>query len=233
MNEKLKNHFAVLFENAPNTRKALELKEELLANAEERYQDLLSDGISPEDATKNVIKSIGNVSELFQDFEELDNEEKFKFSQNAKKVAVYKTVAIGIYIFSAIVFLFFVMINSYQVDWYMGMNSFNYIWFGLILMMLIDIIPTCMLVYIFSLYPGYIKRNDTVVEEFKEWQVKTSKTKSIKLSVALVLWSFTLLVYFVVSFMTMAWYITWILFIVAICIQFIITLLFQIKEKRE
>jgi hypothetical protein len=231
MNEKLINQFNVLFENAPKTRKALELKEELLANAEERYQDLVSDGISAEDAIKNVIKSIGNVTELFQGLDDLEEEEKFVYFEKAKKSAVYKTVAIGIYIFSAIVFLFFAMVNHMLNYWYDG--GINYMWFGLIIMLLIDIAPTCMLVYQFSLYPGYIKRNDTVVEEFKEWKTKNTKTKSIKLSASMVLWSFTLFIYFAVSFTTFAWYITWIIFLVAICIQAIIELLFQLKGKSE
>ena len=233
MNEKLRNQLNGLFEKAPKTRKALELKEELLSNAEDRYQDLIRDGISPEDATKNVIISIGNVAELFKGLEEEESEDKFMSFEKAKKVAIYKTVAIGIYIFSAIVFLFFGMMNTYQSSWYWGANQFDYLWFGLIIMLLIDIIPTCMLVYMYSLYPKYVRRDDTLVEEFKEWKVKNTKTKSIKISVSLILWSLILMIYFVVSFLTMKWYITWILFLVAICIQFVILLLFQLKGSKE
>lgn len=233
MNEKLRKQLNVLFENAPKTRKALELKEELLTNAEERYHDLILDGISPEDATKNVIISIGNVSELFQGLEDIDVENNDQYYEKAKKAAVYKTIAVGIYIFSAIVFLFFTMVNTYQSSWYYGAYRFNYIWFGLIIMLLIDIIPTCMLVYLYSLYPRYVRNNDTVVEDFKEWQGKKSRNKAIKRSISLVLWSFTLFIYFVVSFITMDWYITWILFIVAFCIQFVIELLFQLKGSKE
>lgn len=233
MNDRLKNQLNELFEDAPKTRKALELKEELLSNAQERYEDLIRSGVTEEDATKNVIISIGNVTELFAGLEPLAAQEKGMTLENMKKVAVYKTVAIGIYIFSAIVFLFFTMINSYQYTWYGGGFSFNYLWFGFMIMLLIDIIPTCMLVYVYSLYPNYIKREDTVVEEFKEWKVQKSKFRSIKQSVSLILWSFTLFLYFAVSFITMDWYITWILFLVAICVQFVILLLFQLRENKE
>ncbi len=232
MNEKLREQLNVLFEEAPKTRKALELKEELLSNAEERYIDLVSGGISPEDATKNVIISIGNVSELFQGLEETNEETTARDFERKKKIAVYETIATGLYFFGLIIFLFFLMINTYQSYWYKGMEPFNYIWLGAIIMLLIYIIPTCMLVYVYSLYPKYARSNDTVVEEFKEWKVKNTKVKSIKTTVSLILWSFTLIVYFGVSFITMAWYITWILFLVAICVQFVVTLVFQLKENR-
>ena len=232
MNEKLREQLSVLFEEAPKTRKALELKEELLSNAEERYMDLINDGISQEDATKNVIKSIGNVAELFQGLEEPVEEKIVNDFKIKKKIAVYVTIATGMYFFGLIIFLFFVMVNTYQSYWYQGVDPFNYVWLGAMVMLLIYIIPTCMLVYVYSLYPKYVRTNDTIVEEFKEWKVKSTKNKSIKTSVSLILWSFTLIIYFGVSFISMAWYITWILFLVAICIQFVIMLVFQLKENK-
>ena len=70
MNERVKRYLDELFEDAPKTRKAMELKEEMMQNSMEKYQDLLSDGWSEEDAYKNVIGSIGDVTELFEDLEE-------------------------------------------------------------------------------------------------------------------------------------------------------------------
>ena len=105
MNSKMRNHIEALFEKAPKTRKAFELKEELLANSEERYQDLISNGVTPEDAYKNVISSIGNVSELFQDLS--DTEPAINLGVHQKKVAIIKTISIGLYIFSVLLcFLF-------------------------------------------------------------------------------------------------------------------------------
>jgi hypothetical protein len=236
MNEKIKNHIDKLFESAPKTRKGLELKEELLANSEERYQDLITDGVAPEDAIKNVINSIGNVAELFQGLEEITSEDRVELVAYVKKAAVIKTVAVGIYIFSIVILFvsifldnlvnrpdYFTVIPGYQ-------NHFDFIMLGVILMILIDIIPTCMLVYTFSLAPQYKKQGDTVVEDFKEWKNHSEHSKSIKSATSGVLWTGALLLYFVLSIATRAWYATWIVFLVAVCIQTIIILVYRLKE---
>ena len=103
---------------------------------------------------------------------------------------------------------------------------------GLITMIVIAIIPTCMLVYVANLYPRYRKTEDTIVEDFKEWKSDSLKTKSIKVAVSCILWTSTLLIYFAVSFLTFAWYATWIIFLAAACIQAIIELLFRLKEMK-
>ena len=63
MNENLKNYLDEVFKKAPKTRKALELKEELLSNSQDRYEDLIHGGTSAEDAYDMVVSSIGNVEE--------------------------------------------------------------------------------------------------------------------------------------------------------------------------
>ena len=62
MKEKIQKHIDALFTNAPKTRKAMELKEELTQNTIEKYEDLISEGYREEDAFQNVIGSIGDVS---------------------------------------------------------------------------------------------------------------------------------------------------------------------------
>lgn len=238
MNEKIKNHINMLFEKAPQTRKAFELKEELMANSEERYQDLITSGISPEDAIKNVINSIGNVSELFQGLEETVLETNSELTQIIKKSAIFKAIAVGIYIFSIVVIFIFVLINDYvntrnifdTVDFLSGRNRINYSIIGIILAILIDIVPTCMLIYVYNLTPKYKRQEDTVVEEFKEWNNNSHKEKSIKRAASGVLWTATVFLFFVISFATMAWYATWLIFLVALCVQTIIELYYKIRS---
>jgi hypothetical protein len=78
--------------------------------------------------------------------------------------------------------------------------------------------------------PKYQKREDTIVEEFKEWKSGTTKTKSIKSAVIAVIWASSVLLYFSLSFVTYAWYATWIIFLVALCAHTIAELLFRLKE---
>lgn len=236
MNERIVNHINKLFENAPKTRKALELKEELQANSEERYQDLIADGLSQEDAIKNVINSLGNVSELFQGLEDSSVDEVVRYDDYIKKAAISRTVAAGIYIFSLVVLFFFIFVDNltYQpmmnIPGMLWQGHVNYTMFGVILAMLIDIAPTCLLVYITSLAPRYRKQNDTVVEDFKEWKNNSERARSVKNAASGVLWTACILLYFAVSFATYAWYMTWIIFLVAACLQTVIILFFRLKE---
>ena len=61
-----------------------------------------------------------------------------------------------------------------------------------------------------------------MVEDFKQWQVE-NKTKNEKRSAYLgAFWSLVVALYFILSFLTMAWYITWIIFLIAAAVEQII-----------
>jgi len=135
-----------------------------------------------------------------------------------------KTIAIGLYIFSGVVFITLGMISDIvpgRIDWSE---------IGLVIMIMIDIVPTCMLVYIAGLKPKYLKADDTVVEEFKQWQSTNNNSKEIRRAISSIIWTLTLVLYFTISFLTGAWYITWVLFILAGCVQSIVGLLFSLKK---
>ena len=44
MQEKIRNHINELFAEAPKTRKAMDLKEEMTQNTIEKYEDLIREG---------------------------------------------------------------------------------------------------------------------------------------------------------------------------------------------
>ena len=59
MVEKIKQHFNEIFADAPKTRMALDLKQEMMQSAIDKYNDMVADGYSEEDAYQNVVSSIG------------------------------------------------------------------------------------------------------------------------------------------------------------------------------
>lgn len=69
---KIKAHIEKLFENAPKTDEAADLKEEITQNIIEKYKCYLEDGKSEDQAYYSAISTIGDVSELIEqlDFEE-------------------------------------------------------------------------------------------------------------------------------------------------------------------
>ncbi len=224
MKENLRNHLELLFEEAPKTRKAFELKEELYANSVERYDDLIKNGISPEDAYKNVVNSLGNVSELFKDLEEITMEDMKMDESKIKKLALIRAIAIGLYLLGAVIFLGIASV-SYRIH-----SPFDPTAMALMLMLLIDIVPTCMLVYVSSAYPRYKMIDNTVVEEFKAWKSKTQKYRAIKGAIWMIIWTLTIILYFIISFTTMAWYISWVVFLIGACATAVTELVFKMKE---
>ena len=225
MKERIKQHFNKIFADAPKTRKALDLKQEMMQNALDKYDDMIMDGYSEEDAYQNVITSIGDVRELFSEMEEknlLTLPEK-----DRKKKAMLTSVAVGIYFFAGAVFMFFATLNELTRNY-----SYEFAPLGCVLAILICIPPTIMIVYAANMYPDYSRKEKSdMVEQYKQVKYNSNKEKALKKSISSIVWTFALVTYFLVSFSTYEWHITWIIFPIAACIQSIIGLLFSMRAE--
>jgi hypothetical protein len=65
MNEKLRKHVEILFAAAPKNQRTAEIKEELLNNLNEKYDDLLRNGYDSTAAFHIALSGIGDPDELF------------------------------------------------------------------------------------------------------------------------------------------------------------------------
>ncbi len=216
MNERLKTHVDSLFAGAPQTQKVLELKEELLANLNSKYDDLLAKGLAPDDAYRAVIAGIGDTSELVG---QIQNESAFNnnFPANAKKKsALLVSIAVGLYIFSP----FSVMLLSGTPD---GMR------YGPIIMFFLIAVATSLLIFNSMTTPRYIKKDETIVEEFKLWKSDTSKRRHLRCSVSAVLWPLIVVIYFLISIFFHAWAFSWIIFIIGFVCEGVVSLFFDLK----
>jgi len=227
MDTKIREYINEMFVDAPKTKKALEMKEEMIANAEEKFNDMITEGYQEEDAFAVVIHSIGNVEELFQELKKRDgsmrlySEEELSLQQ---KKARYTAIAVGLYIFAgAVFFTFQIVAESLNYAFDIGM-------IGFVITALICIVPTVMLVYVSQLAPKYRKNEDTMVEEYKEWKSGNNRYKEIRRAVSCIIWTLAIMLYFLVSFTTMAWYITWVIFLIAACAESIVQLVFSMKR---
>ena len=66
-NLRIRKYMDQLFENAPVNHRTLEFKEELIANALEKYNDMVLRGYGEDEAFQLVVGSIGDVQQLFQE----------------------------------------------------------------------------------------------------------------------------------------------------------------------
>lgn len=216
MNERIKAHVDSVFSGAPSTKKILDLKEELLSNMNSKYDDLISDGFLAEDAYKTVVSGMGDMSELIK---QIQNESAFnsQYSTNdKKKSALFVSIAVMLFVLCPVSIILFAEVFFMPVV-------------GLLVMFTLISIGVGLLVYNSLTKPKYIKENETIVEEFKEWKSNNSETKRMRNAISGVLWPLIVIIYLAVSFFFAAWPISWIIFLVGVCIEGVISLIFTFK----
>lgn len=215
MNERIKSHVDAIFSDAPDTLKVRDLKEELLSNLSLKYEDLIAGGMSQEDAYRQVVASIGDVSELLL---QIQNERAYNSripDGNSHRRAVLVAISVGLFILSPMCVVFFdALIPGSTI--------------GVPLMFVLIAIGVGLQVYNQMTKPRYIKRDETVVEEFKQWKSETTRETTIRRSMSSILWLVIVIVYLLYSFFLGAWAYSWILFLIGALLEAIIRLCFQI-----
>lgn len=207
-----------LFENAPQTNRASELKEELLANLMDKYNDLLSSGKSEEDAFNIAMGGIGDVDELLKGLKENGMFDNVEMQKERKKNALILSGSIGLYIMSVVILI--LCCEVFNIDENIGVC----------VMLSIDAIATCLIIYNAVSRPKYFKNDDTIVEEFKEWKSTNSREKEVMKSIKSIVWMIIVAIYLLMSFVLGNWEFSWIIFIIGVAIEKIISLVFQLKR---
>ncbi|MCL2496424.1 MAG: permease prefix domain 1-containing protein [Clostridiales bacterium] len=220
MNEKIAQHVGELFAGAPPEPEVLEIKEELLANLNEKYLDLLTEGKSEDAAYSLVISGIGDIQDLLRDFTACGpyNTAEIEKMRNAK--SIYISLGAAIYVLSLAVLLLFA--------WFRLVHA------GLAVTILCWAVATGLVVYGINLgRTSYSKRNDSFVEQYKEKIAAKESKNSLKKAVNSAIWPMVLVIYLATSFITDRWDITWIIFIIAVSLQqFIHWRLFARPEEK-
>ncbi len=209
MNEKLRNYIDSLFENAPQTVRAVELKEEMFQNLMDKYNDLISQGKSEEAAYNIAVASIGDVDSLIAGL----SEGRSEYSDSGRKRnALFIAIAVSLYILSPVPVI--LLQNT----------------LGVMLLFVFVAAATGLLIYNGVTREKYVKTDDTMVEEFKEWkQNSKQKNKAVEAIIGSV-WLIAVCVYMVVSFMTGAWHITWLIFLITAAVVSMIKGIFMLKQ---
>lgn len=217
MNAKLVKYVEELFSDAPKTKKVQELKEEILANLYDKYNDLIKSGRDENEAYNVAISSIGDIDELIQLINDNDVMNQDKMREEQKRSALLIAISVMLYIMSPVP----TILSG-------GLPVFGEI--GLMMMFVLIAVATGLLVYNANSKPKYHKANQTIVEEFKEWKSHNKQTDKVKNSIVSATWAIILALYFILSFTFGIWAYSWIIFIIGIAIDKIIRAYFELKE---
>lgn len=207
MIERIRIYVNQLFADAPQTKKAIDLRDEMCSNLIDKYVDLTGRGISEEEAYKTAISGIGDIDEMMrilrQDYE-------FEDPQARRRNALLVSLAVSLYIIS--------VVPLFLSD-ALGYNPV----IGLVALFMLCAAATGLLIYNALTRPRYNRMDDTMVEEFKEWKRQREESKNgVYGALSGALWMTIVAVYFVISFMLNIWHISWIVFLVGAAIQQII-----------
>jgi len=217
MNGKLREHIDALFSEAPNNRKAVEIKEEILQNLCAKYNDLISQGKSEEAAYNITIAGIGDLSGLIEELKEKAGERSGEASAQSwesyrQRSAIIVSIAVALFIISVIPLILF-----------RGP-------IGMTLLFVIAAVASGLLIYNDLSKPGGRKSDETMAEEFQKWRETSSRKGKMMSAISSAIWCVTIALYFLISFTTGAWYITWIIFLIAGAAHNVVKAVFDLKE---
>jgi|GEM_PF-167728 len=217
MNEELRRYMDGLFVSAPQTKKAMELKEELLINMNEKYDDLLAEGYGNQEAYNIVIVGLGDVDELIHGIQPSPLDYA-GVQQQRTKTAKVVSGCIGLYVLAMILGI---ALNDVIGD------------FSVLLMFLVAAGSTCVLIYHYMSRPKYKKEEETLVEEFKEWKSQDAQRKGIMSALHSILWTMIVALYFIVSFHFDNWHISWVIFLIGVILSQILRLAMDLVQSNK
>jgi len=175
MEEKLKKYVEKTFENAPNSKKTNELKEEIIANLIDKYEDIKKTGRTEEESYNIAISSMGDVSELIDSLQQTNPLNGKVYVKQSRKSALFIAIAVALYIVS---FVPPILFDAFSLDDTLG-AAIMFVFWG---------IATALLVYNGVSRPKYKGVDSTMVEEFKEWKSNKDNQKSVRKGIHIAIW---------------------------------------------
>lgn len=211
MQAKIHAHIDGLFSGVPAGERVSEVKLELYMNTVDRYEDLLAFGKSPAEAYQEAIDGIGDISEILTSLGVMPS----KQSKQAKKEKSRRKV-IREHLDSI---LWMVMLSTYFIVSFATMK-WQFTW----LIFLITVALQNAFHALFDIING--NRPDCTF-------VFTREEKRMHRRLSSMLWLAVLVLYFGISFLSGAWYISWIIFLLGTAMQNALSIILVMKKTKD
>lgn len=200
MREQLIKYIEFLFKDAPEKE---DLKNEIMSNTLDKFDDLVSGGMSEETAFNCAVSGIGDISSLI-------SQGKSETALRGQKPRAFMlALAVALYILSLLPVIIFEDNDR----------------LGPSLMFVMIAIATAIIIYRATAFKKY----EAKAAE-KETKPEDSGKNIVKNSIQSAVWALCIVIYFVVSFTTLAWNVTWVIFIIGAAISNIINAAFSLGK---
>ncbi|MBQ9539340.1 MAG: hypothetical protein IJU95_08705 [Treponema sp.] len=207
MNSKIKNYVDVLFNDIPMTRKAAELKEEILSNMSEHFDSHIAEGKGENQAYTEALADMGNIDELLESLAP-ERELKPKIDAYRQKRARHTAIAVMLYIIGVAVLCAPPAICSvFDIG-----NEEKAGVIGFITMLVFVAVATGLLVYTRMNVPHEV---EPYLEQKKAKFNTNTKQGRLWSSISKIYWLMVTAAFLGISFLTGAWYITWLIWLIA------------------
>lgn len=213
MRQQLAKYVDLLFAGAPD---AGDMKQEILQNTLDRYDDLIAQGKAPEAAYSLSISGIGDISEILssvpqQTYVPPAHDPVRQESDRIHK-RILRAVAVALYIICPIPL--FVLSE-------IGMDTI-----GLCGTLAIIALATVLIILGRKTHNARTSTAQNVTQQQTPGQELRSSINSV-------IWTVGLCVYFGLSFITQAWHITWIIFLMIGPVQGLLSACLDLKEAND
>ena len=211
MREQLIQYVNLLFAGTSGTE---DIKQEILQNTLDRYDDLVSQGKSPEAAYSLAISGIGDISEILSSA--TPKEPAFEPAKQSKpeyrERPMWKKILIAIAVFLYIISIIPLIILSE-----LGM----------------DIIGLCVTISIVAVATVAIIVAGGKDKTAKEPEPAETPQQELRSAVHKIINTVGLIIYFVLSFATGAWHITWLIFPIEAAVWGVVKACMDLKEAEK
>lgn len=220
MRDQLIRYVDLLFAGASD---ADDIKQEILQNTLDRYDDLVAQGKASAAAYSLAIAGIGDISEILGNVQSaaepvtpsVEPEKRFspekRFKPECRNTPAWKkalrAVAVCLYIISIIPLI---ILSEFGMDI-----------IGLCGMLAIVAVATALIIIAGGNGKTEKKQGETA-NQTPQQELRAAVKKAIS--------TVGLVIYFIVSFTTQAWYITWLIFPIMAAVQGIVNACFDLKE---
>lgn len=226
MKSKIRVYVESLFDGALKTEQVVELREEILQNVVDKYDDLVADGRSEDEAYRIAVSGIGDINDLLRSMgsksEEKEAFNPYENANNVRNSAVNnENVKTGL-LCTGVVLLILSMVPLIAADELIGTDRAEGI--AVCLMFIICAIGIAFIIAYAASRPKNANQNKT------ENIDKTEPNPVVK-SINSAIWSVGTVIYFIVSFATGAWVITWLIFLITDAVTEVVKAYFDMKEE--
>lgn len=226
MNAKIKNYVNVLFNDIPNTRKASELKEEILSNLNEHFEEHIREGKSENQAYTEALGDLGDIDELLNSLAP-EREIQEKLDVYKTKYAKNTAIAIVLYILGIISLIVPPAISAvFSIG---DTAKFGVI--GLILLLIFAAFATGIIVYTNMSTPQDVEPFLKKDKEPYTFDTSTEKGRFLT-SFMKLYWLIVTIIYLAVSFYTGRWGISWLIWLIAAAVKQAIYMFLGVNDEK-